>query len=160
VWLLWCFPLKSRGQESLGHVCHTSGAGDGDTRRDGTDGGDVFGMAERGGLATNYVSCCSCVVRAARVELMLFSEIYYLFVSSCRWCCRYPKALATSWGVSKDNNIWKVEFSKGWIWQGRVTYWMAVHWDSPRLCFKILICYKGNWAQDSRRILRDITNCS
>ena len=48
-----------------------------------------------GGLATNCVSCCSCMVRAARVELMLHLETCCLSVSSCRWCCRYPKALAT-----------------------------------------------------------------
>ena len=37
-----------------------------------------------GGLATNCVSCCSCVVRAARVELMLLSETFCLSVSSWR----------------------------------------------------------------------------
>ena len=34
----------------------------------------------KGGLATSYVSCCSCMVRAARVVLMLFSETFCLFV--------------------------------------------------------------------------------
>ena len=59
--------------------------------------GEVCSMAgrERGRLATNCVSCCSCAVRAARVELMLLSETCCLSVSSCRWCCRYPKALVT-----------------------------------------------------------------
>ena len=59
--------------------------------------GEVFSMArrERGGLATNCVSCCNCAVRAAKVELMLLSETYCLSMSSCRWCCRYPKASAT-----------------------------------------------------------------
>jgi len=99
-------------------------------------------------------------VKAARVELMLLSEICCLSMSSCRWCYRYPKVSATPWGVSKSNNIWRVEFSEGWVWQERATYWMAVHWDSPRLHFKILICCKSNWAQDSRRILSDITDCS
>jgi len=122
--------------------------------------GDVFGTAGGGGLATNCVSCCSCTVRAARVELMLFSETCCLSVSSYRWCCRYPKASAMPWGVSKGNDIWRVDFLEGWVWQGRVIYWMAIHWDSPRLRFKILICCKGDWAQDSRRILNDITDCS
>jgi len=72
-------------------------------------------MGRGGGLATNYVSCCSCAVRAARVVLMLFSEIFYLSVSSWRWCCRYPKALAIPWGVSGGNDIWGVEFSEGWV---------------------------------------------
>ena len=83
----------------MGHVRCVGGAGDGDTGGDGTGGGGVFDMAGRGreGLATNCVSCCSCVVRAVRVKLMLFSE--------------------------------------GWVWQGRAIYWMAVYWDSPRLCF-------------------------
>jgi len=59
-------------------------------------GGGVFGMAGRGRerLATNCVSCCSCAVRAAKVELMLLSETCYLSVSFYRWCCRYPKTLA------------------------------------------------------------------
>ena len=71
------------------------------------DGGGVFGTAGRGrgGLATNCVSCCSCAVRAARVELMLFSETYCLSMSSCRWCCRYPKVSAMPCGVSEGNNI-------------------------------------------------------
>jgi len=55
----------------------------------------VFGTVGRGGLATNCVSCCSCMVRVARVELMLLSETCCLSMSSCRWCCRYPKASAT-----------------------------------------------------------------
>ena len=80
----------------MGCVRRIGGAEDGDTKGDGTDGGGVFGIArrERGGLATNCVSCCSCAVRAARVELMLLSETCYLSMSSCRWCCRYSKALA------------------------------------------------------------------
>ena len=156
---LWRSPLKSGGQESLGRVRRAGGAGDGDTRGDGTGGGGVFSTAGGGGLATNCVSYCSCVVRAARVELMLLSEICCLSVSSCRWCCRYPKALATPWGVSKGNDIWRGDFLEGCVWQGRVTYWVAIHWDSPRLCFKILICCKNDWAQDSRRILSNITAC-
>ena len=80
----------------MGHVRHVGGARDGDTRGNGMGGGGVFGTAgrERGGLATNCVSCCSCVVKTARVELMLLLETCCLSVSSCRWCCRYPKALA------------------------------------------------------------------
>jgi len=31
---------------------------------------------------------------------------------------------------------------------------------SKALFLKILICCKGDWAQDSRRILSDITDCS
>jgi len=42
----------------------------------------MAGGGER--LATNCVSCYSCMVRAARVELMLLSEICCLSVSSCR----------------------------------------------------------------------------
>jgi len=89
--------LKSEGQESLGHVRYVGEAGDGDARGDCMGGGGVFSMArrERGGLATNCVSCCNCAVRAAKVELMLLSETYCLSMSSCRWCCRYPKASAT-----------------------------------------------------------------
>jgi len=30
------------------------------------------------------------------------------------------------WGVS-EGNIWRVDFSEGWVWQGRATYWVAVH---------------------------------
>jgi len=56
--------------------------------------GGVFGTVGRGRLATNCMSCCSCAVRAARVELMLLSETCCLSVSSCRWCCRYLKASA------------------------------------------------------------------
>ena len=80
----------------MGHVRQTGGAGGGDTREDGTGGEGVFGVAGRGreGLATNCVSCCNCAVRAAKVELMLLSETCCLSVSSCRWCYRYPKALA------------------------------------------------------------------
>jgi len=88
------FSVEVRGQNSLGRVCQTGRAGGGDTRGDGTGGGDVFGMAGGEGLATNCVSCCSCAVRAARVELMLLSETCCLSVSFCRWCCRYPKASA------------------------------------------------------------------
>jgi len=81
----------------LGRVRCVSGVEDGDTGGDGMGGGGVFGMAGRGrgGLATNCVSCCSCAVRAAKVELILLSEICCLSVSSCKWCCRYPKASAT-----------------------------------------------------------------
>ena len=63
--------MKSGGQESLGRVRRTGGAGGEDTGGDGMGGKGVFGTARGGGLATNCVSCCSCVVRAARVELML-----------------------------------------------------------------------------------------
>ena len=56
--------------------------GDGDIRGDGIGGEGVFSTAGRVGLATNCISCCSCVVRAARVVLMLFSEMCCLSVSS------------------------------------------------------------------------------
>ena len=39
-------------------------------------------LSEGGGLATNCISCCSCMVRAARVVLMLFSEMCCLSMSS------------------------------------------------------------------------------
>ena len=80
----------------MGHVRHIGGAGDGDARGDGTGRGGVFSAArrEREGLATNCVSCGNCAVRAAKVELMLLLETCCLSVSSCRWCCRYPKASA------------------------------------------------------------------
>jgi len=93
-------------------------------------------MGGGGELATNCVSCCSCVVKVASAVLMLFLETFCLSVSSWRWCCRYPKASATSWRVSGGNDIWRAEFLEGWIWQGRATYLVAVHWDSPRLRFK------------------------
>ena len=86
--------MTSGGQESLGHVCQAGGAGGRDTGGDGTGRGGVFGMAGGEGLATNCVSCCSCMVRAARVELMLLSETCCFSVSSYRWCCRYPKVSA------------------------------------------------------------------
>jgi len=59
--------------------------GDGDVGGDGAGGGDVFsefGIAGREGLATNCVSCYSCMVRAARVVLMLVSEMFCLSASS------------------------------------------------------------------------------
>ena len=40
----------------------------------------MFSTAGRVGLATNCVSCCSCAVRAARIVLMLFSEMCYLSI--------------------------------------------------------------------------------
>ena len=40
----------------------------------------MFSTARREGLATNCVSYCSCVVRAARVVLMLFSEMCCLSI--------------------------------------------------------------------------------
>ena len=46
-----------------------------DVGGDGTGREGVFSTAGRVGLATNCVSCCSCMVRAARVVLMLFSEM-------------------------------------------------------------------------------------
>jgi len=70
-------------------------------------------MSEGGGLATSCVNCCSCVVKTTNVVLMLFSETFCLSISLWRWCYRYPKASATSWGVSGGNNIWRVEFLGG-----------------------------------------------
>ena len=78
-------------------------------------GGGVCGMGGGGGLATSCVSCCSCVVKAVSVALMLFSETFCLSVSSWRWCCRYSKMSATPWGVSGGNDIWGAEFPEGWV---------------------------------------------
>jgi len=63
-------------------VHHAVRVGDGDIGGDGAGGGGVFGAAGGEGLATNYVSCCSYTVRAARVVLMLFSETCCLSMSS------------------------------------------------------------------------------
>ena len=78
----------------MGHACLAIGAGGRDTGGDGTGGGDMFGMGGGRGLATSCVSCCSYVVRAAKIMLMLFSEIFCLSISSWRWYCRYSKASA------------------------------------------------------------------
>jgi len=86
-----------------------------DTEGDGTDGGGVFGTGRGGGLATSCVSCCSCVVKAMSVVLMLFSETFCLSVSLWRWCCRYPKTSAMPWEVSGGNDIWRAEFLEGWV---------------------------------------------
>ena len=85
----------------------------GDTRGDGTGREGVFDIGRGKELATSCVSYCSYAVKATRVVLMLFSEMFYLSVSLWRWCCRYPKTSATSWGMSKSNNIWRVDFSEG-----------------------------------------------
>ena len=103
------------------------GAEDRDTRGDDTGGGGVFGTGRGGGLATSYISCCSCAVRAARVVLMLFSETFCLSISSWRWYCKYPKALAIPWGVSRGNDIWRAEFLGELSMTGRATYWVTVH---------------------------------
>ena len=58
--------------------------GDRDTGGNGIGRGGEFGIAGREGLATSYISCCSCTVRAARVVLILFSEACCLSVSFCR----------------------------------------------------------------------------
>ena len=73
-------------------------------------------------LATSCVSCCSYMVKATWVVLMLFSEMFCLSVNSWRWYCRYPRASAMPWGVSEGNGIWRVDFLEGWVWQGRATY--------------------------------------
>ena len=78
----------------MGRVCLAVKVGDGDTRGDGIGRGCVFDTGEKGGLATSCVSCCSYVVRAAKIMLMLFSEIFCLSISSWRWYCRYSKASA------------------------------------------------------------------
>jgi len=64
-------------------------------------------MGGGGGLATSCVSCCSCVVKAARVVLMLFLEMFCLSISLWRWCCRYPKASVsqTSFGHISTNSL-------------------------------------------------------
>ena len=72
-------------------------------------------QAEGGGLASSCISCYSCTVRTARVVLMLFSETFCLSVSLWRWCCRYPKVSAMPWEVFGGNDIWRVEFSDGWV---------------------------------------------
>jgi len=89
------FSVKVWGAGELGACPSDWRSGGGDTGGDGAGGGGVFGTAGGGGLATNCMSCCSYAVRTARVELMLLSETCCLSVSSCRWCCRYPKASAT-----------------------------------------------------------------
>jgi len=99
----------------LEHVRLTIGVGGGDTGGDSTDRGGVFGTGRGGGLATSCVSCYSCTVKAASVVLMLFSEMFCLSVSSWRWYCRYPKALAMPWGVFRGNDIWRVEFPEDWV---------------------------------------------
>jgi len=53
-----------------------------DTGGDGTSRGGMCGMGGRGELATSYVSCCNCMVKAASMVLMLFSEMFCLSVSS------------------------------------------------------------------------------
>ena len=76
------FSVEVQGAGELGACPSDWRSGGGDTGGDGTGGGGVFGTARGGGLATNCVSCCSCAVRAARVKLILLSEIFCLFVSS------------------------------------------------------------------------------
>ena len=66
----------------MGCIRLAVGAEGGDAREDGTGGGGVFDMGRGGELATSCVSCCSCVVKATRVVLMLFSETFCLSVSS------------------------------------------------------------------------------
>jgi len=41
----------------------------------------MFGMGREEGLATSYVNCCSCAVKAANIVLILFSEMFCLSVS-------------------------------------------------------------------------------
>ena len=72
-------------------------------------------MDRGGGLAMSCMSYCSCAVKAANIVLMLFLEMFCLSVSLWRWCCRYSKALATPWGVSEGNDIWRADFSEGWV---------------------------------------------
>jgi len=45
--------------------------------------------------------------------LMLFSEMFCLSISLWRWYCRYLKALAMPWEVSRGNDIWRVKFLGG-----------------------------------------------
>jgi len=75
----------------------------------------MFGTGKEGGLATSYVSCCSYMVKAASVVLMLFSEMFCLSISSWRWYCRYPKMSTMPWGVSESNSTWRAEFLEGWV---------------------------------------------
>jgi len=75
----------------------------------------MFGTGKGRGLATSCVSCCSYMVKAASMVLMLFLETFCFSVSSWRWYCRYPKMLAMPWRVSESNGIWRAEFSEGWI---------------------------------------------
>jgi len=76
------FSVEVRRAGELGTYPSDWWNGGGDTGGDGIGGGGVFGTAGGGGLATNCVNCCSCAVRAARVELMLLSETFCLSVSS------------------------------------------------------------------------------
>ena len=123
----------------MGRIYLTVGAGDGNTRGDGIGRGGVFDMGRGGELATSCISCCSCVVKAARVVLMLFSETFCLSVSRDgvigtlrHWLCLggCPRAM-----TSGEQIFWRADFLESWVWQERATYWVAVHWDSPRLYF-------------------------
>jgi len=64
----------------VGSSCHQNR--ERDTGGDSTDGGGMFGMGRGERLATSYVSCCSCMVKAANVVLILFSETFCLSISS------------------------------------------------------------------------------
>ena len=68
----------------MGHVHLAARVEGGDTREDGIGREDMFGMGGRGRLATSYVSCCSCVVKATNMVLMLFAEMFCLSISSWR----------------------------------------------------------------------------
>ena len=104
---LWYSLPKSGGEKSLEHVHLAVWVGGGDTGGDSTGRGGMFDMGGGGGLATSCVSCCSCVVKAARVVLMLFLEMFCLSISLWRWCCRYPKASVsqTSFGHISTNSL-------------------------------------------------------
>ena len=99
------FSAEVQRTEELGTCSPRRWSGGGDTRGDGTGGESVFATGGEGGLATSCISCCSCMVKVVSAMLMLFSETFCLFVSSWRWCYRYPKMSATPWGVSRGNDI-------------------------------------------------------
>ena len=102
-------------------------------------------MGRGEGLATSCVSCCSYVVKAIRVVLMLFSETFCLSVSLWRWCCRYPKALAMPWGCLEATTSREQSFQRaGYDRRGQPIRWLSTRIVQGSVS-RILICCKGNW---------------
>ena len=109
----------------MGRIYLTVGAGDGNTRGDGIGRGGVFDMGRGGELATSCISCCSCVVKAARVVLMLFSETFCLSVSRDgvigtlrHWLCLggCPRAM-----TSGEQIFWRAGYGR----RGRPIGWLS-----------------------------------